>query len=389
MRIVCGCCEPPVEPTPIAVENRPALSAIVYRVGTYASFREAMLLALAKAPELAALTTRSDDDYAITLLDLWAAVADVLTFYQERYANEAFLRTAQFRESILRLAGLIGYRLRPGTAARTSVAFTLDQGARLTIAAGQKVQSVPQADAQPQTFETLEAVAADWRFNRLRIFPLPAPQNQLQAGRTEALLDRFRGPAIVSDLAPASGVVLFNDGGTDQAEEKKVAAVRVEDDREIVTWSAPIAGSTWNVFSRAFKFRRTFHLYGQNAPEQITSPFTPDPAIPSRIVWRLASLASVGLLPGNTLQLDARYENLAVGSRLLIADTGAAGRKTLVTVLSISETNASLTYSAGGTFIDVPSTEAVTQVIVQPQVPEIANRRNVVVYELQGDGLSF
>ena len=46
------------------------------------------------------LTTRLDDDYTVTVVDLWAAVADVLTFYQERYANEAFLRTATRRESV-------------------------------------------------------------------------------------------------------------------------------------------------------------------------------------------------------------------------------------------------------------------------------------------------
>ena len=31
----------------------------------------------------------TDDDFAIALLDAWATVADVLTFYQERIANEA------------------------------------------------------------------------------------------------------------------------------------------------------------------------------------------------------------------------------------------------------------------------------------------------------------
>jgi len=52
---------------------------------------------LPRIPELTALGTRRDDDYSITFLDLWAAVADVLTFYQERYANEAFYASAQQR----------------------------------------------------------------------------------------------------------------------------------------------------------------------------------------------------------------------------------------------------------------------------------------------------
>ena len=53
-------------------------------------------------------------------------VADVLTFYQERLANESFLRTASERRSILELARLIGYELHPGVAASGFLAFTLD-----------------------------------------------------------------------------------------------------------------------------------------------------------------------------------------------------------------------------------------------------------------------
>ena len=50
--------------TPVAIDNRPGLSAIAYRVGTYGSFRETMLDAIAGTPELAGLTTRQDDDDA-------------------------------------------------------------------------------------------------------------------------------------------------------------------------------------------------------------------------------------------------------------------------------------------------------------------------------------
>ena len=47
--------------------------------------------------ELPELTARDPDDPAIALLDAWATVADVVTFYQERIANEGFLRTATER----------------------------------------------------------------------------------------------------------------------------------------------------------------------------------------------------------------------------------------------------------------------------------------------------
>jgi hypothetical protein len=76
---------------------------------------------------LSGLSTRSTDDPAIALLDAWATVADVLSFYQERIANEGFLRTASERLSVLELARAIGYELNPGVAASTHLAFTVEE----------------------------------------------------------------------------------------------------------------------------------------------------------------------------------------------------------------------------------------------------------------------
>jgi hypothetical protein len=66
---------------------------------------------------LSALTTRDLDDPAIAMLDAWAVALDVLSFYQERIANEGYLRTSTERRSIVELARAIGYELRPGLAA--------------------------------------------------------------------------------------------------------------------------------------------------------------------------------------------------------------------------------------------------------------------------------
>ena len=40
------------------------------------------------------LKTRDADDFSIALLDASAVMLDILTFYQERLANESYLRTA-------------------------------------------------------------------------------------------------------------------------------------------------------------------------------------------------------------------------------------------------------------------------------------------------------
>ncbi len=111
----CGCCEGISAETPLTVTNRPGLSAVVYRAGTQAEFKETLIARLSGSnqPALRALTTRDDDDFTIALLDAWATVGDVLTFYQERLANESYLRTATERLSVLELARLTGRQQNP------------------------------------------------------------------------------------------------------------------------------------------------------------------------------------------------------------------------------------------------------------------------------------
>src|SRR5580704_7647514 len=125
----CGCCEGIQVVTPLLVENRPGLPALSYRAGTHGTFLETMIARLSSAdfPALAGLKTRDPGDPAIALLDSWATVADILTFYQERIANEGYLRTATERRSILELARLIDYKLRPGVAASVYLAYTLSE----------------------------------------------------------------------------------------------------------------------------------------------------------------------------------------------------------------------------------------------------------------------
>src|SRR4051812_35294914 len=166
MKESCGCCGGTEATTPASVVNRPGLPALLYRVGTHASFLETMMARLSSKslPHLAGLTTRELDDPAIALLDAWSTVGDVLTFYQERIANEGFLRTATERRSILELARLVGYRLRPGVASTVYLAYTVETGSSATIPAGARAQSVPGPGELPQSFETSEALEArgDW-----------------------------------------------------------------------------------------------------------------------------------------------------------------------------------------------------------------------------------
>lgn len=170
--------------TPLSTANRPGLSELSYRIGTHGSFLETMKARLSSGdyPKLAELTTRDSDDPSIALLDAWATVADVLTFYQERIANEGYLRTATEQRSIEELGRLVGYQQRPGISASTYLAYTIEDKheEEVSIPSGSRVQSVPGQDELPQTFESGEDLRAhaDWnnlapRLSRQQHFLIP------------------------------------------------------------------------------------------------------------------------------------------------------------------------------------------------------------------------
>ncbi len=185
--------------TPVKIYNRPGLPEIRYRTGDHAAFRESLLARLSGSglPALRKLSTRSQDDFTIALLDAFSVAGDVLTFYNERIANESYLGTATEQFSLVQLARLIGYEFRPGVAAGTYLAFTMEEvpGQLLlspteksqaeippvTLKAGTKVQSTPGPGETAQTFETIESIEArpEWNAMQPRLLQ---PQQQILVG---------------------------------------------------------------------------------------------------------------------------------------------------------------------------------------------------------------
>ncbi|HEY6796393.1 MAG TPA: putative baseplate assembly protein [Kineosporiaceae bacterium] len=149
------------------------------RAGTHATFLAAMIdrLAAADLDPLGRLTTRDPADPALALLDGWAVLGDVLTFYTERIGAEGYLGTATERRSLLELARLVGYQPRPGLAASTWLAYAVDPDpvtSPVTVPAGARVQSVPDpgglppnAAGTPQLFETSTPLVAHQAWNAM------------------------------------------------------------------------------------------------------------------------------------------------------------------------------------------------------------------------------
>jgi uncharacterized phage protein gp47/JayE len=380
---MCGCCEPAAPATPLAIFNRPGLSAIAYRIGTFSSFREAMLEAIAREPALAGLTTRRSDDSAITLLELWAVVADVLTFYQERIANEAYLRTARERDSVLRLVRLLDYQLRPGLAATALLAFTLEEGATVKIPVGLRVQSTPGQDEVPQIFETVEAITADARLDRIAVGPKPdGTKKALSSGGSFALLGSGEP---VQDFPPGTKVVLFDPQSFLAPEEKAVAEVRAEGDRVRLTWNAPIQTAWETAGPEARAFLRRMKVFGHDAPENF--PYAvmvkfknQDFDAPS---WKTGTVPNA-VSTSDGLPLDTVYKDLGTGDELLVHEDGK--RPWIGTVTQVTEAEEILGTLDPGAIGDNRPRGKVTKVGLSP-FNQISNRHKVTVYQLQGSAL--
>lgn len=77
---------------------------------------------------------RDPSDFGMLFIDLWASQADVLHYYIDRLANEAFLPTAQYRESVLAFANLFDYVPRGRVSARGTITIQNGTAGSVTIA---------------------------------------------------------------------------------------------------------------------------------------------------------------------------------------------------------------------------------------------------------------
>jgi hypothetical protein len=289
----CACCAGVGTKTPRGVENRAGLSAISYRTGEYAEFRASLLARLSSAafPALARLRTRDADDFTIGLIDAFACSADIFTFYQERIADESYLRTATERVSLKELGDLIGYRLRPGVAAETALAFTLETPpvapptlapepgsfvtgvpASLRLEPGLKVQSVPGPGEKPQTFETVEALdEARPSWNAIR--PWLSEVRRPGRGDTFTYLAGVR-----SDLKPGHALVFLGDEFLENQQRNEwdfrlVDTVEADSERNrtLVRWKrglgslTPFANPT-SQKPQVHVLRKRAAPFGHNAP---------------------------------------------------------------------------------------------------------------------------
>lgn len=349
-----------IESTPRPIHNRPGLKALSRRIGTQGRFKQAMLEQLARSPALAALAARDDADATVALIDAWAAALDVITFYQERINDEAYLGTAQERRSVLELARAIGYELQPGVAAGTLLACTLEAAPGLQepvlLAPGLKVQSTPGPGELPQTFETVEALGG-----RIALNAMPARTRRPQAFNRRSTRAWLAGTGL--HLQPGD-VLLFVGprrlafAGSESWDARRLQAVTEHAAAGIteVQWTDALGHSAPEMNPEAqpevFVFRRRAALFGHNAPDVrgMPEPTRTGFGVPAGATeWPGFEITTTG---EQRIDLDAPYADLLEGSWLRLEKASYEELYRVVRVRSGARTDFTLTAKTTQVFVD-------------------------------------
>lgn len=187
-------------PCPPPVVTSPELN---YLARDYASFRRLVLDRLSII--MPDWRERNPADLGVTLVELLAHMGDLLSYYQDAVATEAYLGTARQRRSVRRHARMLDYVVHDGCNARAWVAFGVEPGGGadgaalpaatmlLTRATGRPV-AVPAVEldavlaGQPAVFETLEAVTLRANRNAIPFYTWSDAACCLARGSTEATL---------------------------------------------------------------------------------------------------------------------------------------------------------------------------------------------------------
>ena len=121
---------------------------------------------LARAAEvLPEWTSRDASDFGMVFVDLWAYMGDVLHFYVDRAAREAFLNTATQRESVLAIANLLDYVPSGRQPAKSIVTFDANltsatDAAPIYIPQYTRLVATPLIDTSPSVIFTTDTPIA-------------------------------------------------------------------------------------------------------------------------------------------------------------------------------------------------------------------------------------
>ncbi len=334
-----GCkhnCEKPAV-FPGEIFNRPGLGAINYRIGTYSRIREHQFNLLNKSRILTAWTHRGSDDPGIALLEGNAIIGDILMFYQNLYGNEAFLRTADWRESVSALVQLLGYRLAPGVGGEAIFAVKVKDETAVTVPKSFGFKAQLQDREQTDEFESTEEVIAYPHLSEFNLYRQPRGLQSISAGNNKLELHAVEGETDLTSLqsveikegdriilVPDSS--MFDNDGVIYSEQDKpeiliVSTVETVLNRIIITFEGSLTVNRGSAI-RAYIIDRTFHHFGYNASRKLTKYDGNDVSIENTNFERVIAYTHSGSeyyskLTNLEIPLDQEVDDLALGGKLI------------------------------------------------------------------------
>ena len=352
------CSDPVIFPK--TIKNRPGLPQIDFRIGTYSDFLGAMFGAMDHEELLENWTHRESDDPGIALLEGASVLGDILTFYQDLYANEAFLRTATWRESVGDLVRLMGYRLSPGLGGSGSFAVEVKEGDPITIPAGFQVKAQLEGFDTKMEFETSSELIAYHGLSALSLYrpsSIPSfPWRVTTFSLKTATLD-LSG----IELSVGDSLILLDSisGPTTNIQIVVVKEIEEQFDRTNITiegyWEKGNGLSSVHVY----KLGRTFCHFGHNAPSEVVEVSSGMATTHSITYTRKvgSTTSSTGhttidpSIASTEIPLDSEAQDVATGGKLVIRSIGGTDRTVVRTVKGSRQTSLTWGAQVGGTTI--------------------------------------
>jgi hypothetical protein len=349
-------------PTLTAPAVAAGLPWIPRQAAGFAAARRVLLAGVAQHPALHAWRTREPDDLGALLIEWWAYVCDVTSFYDEVITNELFLRTARRDESVRDLVALLGYQPRPAVGATISLAVNAEPSATFVdLPAGTAFRSGALPDGPPQIFESSTVARAHpawnaWRMRRVRptTFATTSGSTLLIGGSRPT----FAPGTLVLVVRSGGAVPAYVTGVTTEAAEDGITYPRVTLDR------AP----------------------GLSAGTSLAGVHLRRPTVAAGL-WKPAKLASdpdaITTTGGKTtLVLDGLHRTMRPGDPIIVRKGGDVRAFTVDTVAEVQRTLfASLTSTlkdtggtVTGTVVSPPITVSVSTITLDTDINAAARK---------------
>jgi len=334
---------------PKSISNLPNLSKINYRIGRYSDFRKALFKKLDKDDNFKRWTYRSSDDPGIAILEGVSIIGDILTFYQELYANEKFLRTAKWKESISSLIKLVGYRLSPGIASHATFAVQVKGGNNnksVMVPKGTQFDLQLEKVPTPVIFETFENTKVYPQLGKFKLFvpqTLPPKKIQMTSNTEFYISEKYslkKGDRLMIGFAANKA---YNPKNPDRLVTTQIVTVdeirTLHGRQQIFKIKGNLDNFESSVPFICYKLGRSFSHFGHNSPRTIVSIGTDENPIERYISYtryvtdptpyvdtlcdeisqnRVVRIIDPNPLNQNELPLNTIVNDISVADKLLI-----------------------------------------------------------------------